>query len=275
MNTHPDIALERTTEATLLSRVVCGIDGSAEAEEAAREAALLMPRAGGTLLFVDAVVPRLVDSITTAIPGTVSTAEEVSRKAARAELERARAVVGGRPTVAAIVRLGPAAALIEAEIARTRAQMVAVGSHGNGRTAGILLGSVATRLIHHASCSVLVARSAPERGFPRSIAVGVDASAYSRQALEVGRTLADRLGVPLRVLHVADGGDGPDWVPDDDAPIEMIRQNVSPADGLAGRVTPADLLVVGSRGLHGPRALGSVSEAVAHRSPASVLIVRS
>jgi nucleotide-binding universal stress UspA family protein len=275
MNTHPDIALERTTEATLLSRVVCGIDGSAEAEEAAREAALLMPRAGGTLLLVDAVVPRLVDSITTAIPGAVSTAEDAARKAARADLERARAAVADHATVAAIVRLGPAAALIEAEIARTRAQLVAVGSHGNGRTAGILLGSVATRLIHHASCSVLVARSAPERTFPRSIAVGIDASDSSRQALELGRVIADRLGVPLRVLHVVDGGEVPDWVPSDDGAIEMIRQDVSPADGLAARVTPADLLVVGSRGLHGLRALGSVSEAVAHRSPASVLIVRS
>jgi nucleotide-binding universal stress UspA family protein len=275
MNTHPDIAPERNPTTALLSRVVCGIDGSAEAEEAAREAALLMPRAGGTLLLVDAVVPRLVDSLTTAIPGAVSTAEDAGRKAARADLERARAVVGDHPTVAAIVRLGPAAALIEAEIARTRAQMVAVGSHGNGRTAGILLGSVATRLIHHASCSVLVARSAPERAFPRSVAVGIDASDYSRRALDVGRVLADRLGVPLRVLHVADGGDVPEWVPDDDAPIEMIRQDVSPADGLAARVTSSDLLVVGSRGLHGPRALGSVSESVAHRSPASVLIVRS
>jgi nucleotide-binding universal stress UspA family protein len=274
MNTHPDRALERSTKTTLLSRVVCGIDGSAEAEQAAREAALLMPRAGGTLVLVDAVVPRLIDSITTAIPGAVSTAEDAGRKTARADLERARAVVGDHATVAAIVRLGPAAALIEAEIARTRAQMVAVGSHGNGRTAGILLGSVATRLIHHASCSVLVARSAIERGFPRSIAVGIDASDSSRHALETGRVLADRLGVPLRVLHVTDG-EVPDWVPSEDGAIEMIRQDVSPADGLAARVTPADLLVVGSRGLHGLRALGSVSEAVAHRSPASVLIVRS
>ena len=36
----------------------------------------------------------------------------------------------------------------------------------------------------------------------------------------------------------------------------------------------ADLLVVGSRGLHGVRALGSVSERVAHRAPCSVLVVR-
>ena len=36
----------------------------------------------------------------------------------------------------------------------------------------------------------------------------------------------------------------------------------------------ASLVVVGSRGLGGVRALGSVSERVAHRAPCSVLIVR-
>jgi len=36
----------------------------------------------------------------------------------------------------------------------------------------------------------------------------------------------------------------------------------------------ADLVVVGSRGLHGLKALGSVSERVAHRANCSVLVVR-
>ena len=37
----------------------------------------------------------------------------------------------------------------------------------------------------------------------------------------------------------------------------------------------ADLLVLGSRGLHGLAAIGSVSEQVAHRAKSSVLVVRS
>jgi nucleotide-binding universal stress UspA family protein len=37
----------------------------------------------------------------------------------------------------------------------------------------------------------------------------------------------------------------------------------------------ADLLVLGSRGLHGLRALGSISEQVAHRATCSVLVVRN
>jgi nucleotide-binding universal stress UspA family protein len=48
-----------------------------------------------------------------------------------------------------------------------------------------------------------------------------------------------------------------------------------PATALVAAAAEADLLVVGSRGLHGLKALGSVSERVAHRARCSVLIVRS
>jgi len=48
----------------------------------------------------------------------------------------------------------------------------------------------------------------------------------------------------------------------------------SPADTLVAASEDADLLVIGSRGLHGFRALGSVSEKVAHRAESSVLVVR-
>ena len=47
-----------------------------------------------------------------------------------------------------------------------------------------------------------------------------------------------------------------------------------PVDALVAAAADADLLVVGSRGLHGLRALGSVSERVAHRAGCSVLVVR-
>jgi nucleotide-binding universal stress UspA family protein len=49
----------------------------------------------------------------------------------------------------------------------------------------------------------------------------------------------------------------------------------APAHALLTAATGCDLLVVGSRGLHGIRALGSVSERVAHEAPCSVLVVRN
>jgi nucleotide-binding universal stress UspA family protein len=47
-----------------------------------------------------------------------------------------------------------------------------------------------------------------------------------------------------------------------------------PVPVLTAASADADLLVVGSRGLRGVRALGSVSERVAHRAACSTLIVR-
>jgi len=49
-------------------------------------------------------------------------------------------------------------------------------------------------------------------------------------------------------------------------PVEALIERAAEVD--------ADLLVVGSRGVHGMAALGSVSERVAHRAGCSVLVVR-
>ena len=46
-------------------------------------------------------------------------------------------------------------------------------------------------------------------------------------------------------------------------------------DTLAVASESADLIVVGSRGLRGMRALGSLSERIAHEASCSVLVVRT
>ncbi|MGH3044966.1 MAG: universal stress protein [Gaiellaceae bacterium] len=55
---------------------------------------------------------------------------------------------------------------------------------------------------------------------------------------------------------------------------DAVLEEGHPVDTLLNAAKSADLLVVGSRGLHGVRALGSVSERVAHKAPCSVLVVR-
>lgn len=51
--------------------------------------------------------------------------------------------------------IGPAKGLVELS---REAQLVVVGSHGRGRLADTILGSVSQNLIHHAECPVLVVR---------------------------------------------------------------------------------------------------------------------
>jgi nucleotide-binding universal stress UspA family protein len=260
-----------------LSKFVCGVDGSPESLRAVRQAALLAgPQ--GNLLLTSIVMPGLASSILSALPGSTAAALSAGRTAGEDAAARAR-TVAGPATVLVKTRIGPPAAILETEATQMEADAIAVGSHGKGRATGILLGSVATRLVHTAPCSVLVVRGQVEgpahAEFPRSVAVGLDASSWSLAALDAASVLAERLGVPLRPLHVSDGTKVLESLPDDfDGDVEVIHQHVSTADGLCSRVTAADLLVIGSRGAHGLRALGSVSEAVAHSSPASVLIVR-
>ena len=243
----------------MFERIVCGVDGSAESLEAVRQAdVLVMP--GGRLVLVDAV--DLSDAIHFQIAPTaihaarraLEKAEELDRRAAEA-LEQARAEVAHASDVAAMEAAGaPMTCLLEA-IAAEQADVVAVGTHGHGRMAGIALGSVATRMLHRAPCSVLVARrhEAAEAWAPREIVVGVDGSPEADLALDAARVLESRFGGAVRILTVEDG---------------------RPAHVLVEAGGGADLLVVGSRGTHGARSLGSVSERVAHEASCSVLVVR-
>jgi nucleotide-binding universal stress UspA family protein len=198
-------------------------------------------------------------------------ADEI-KAAAHDALEEARAVapeatarlVGGRPDETLL------------NIAREEgATLVAVGSHGHGRGAGIAIGSVATRVLHDAPCSVLVAR-APEDAatFPHSIVAGVDGSLPSLRAASVAASLGERLGVPVTFL--AAKGSRADFNGDrlGESGLDLVFSDAKPIPALLEAAADADLMVLGSRGLRGLRALGSVSERVAHRARSSLLIVR-
>lgn len=154
-----------------------------------------------------------------------------------------------------------------------RATLVALGSHDTSRSVGILLGTTATTLLHEAPCSVLLARAPADlSAFPSSIVVGVDGSSAALLAFDAARVLGERLGVPVRVL-VASGGKPVHF--EGLRPLPGLEwDDRKPLDALVDASASADLVVVGSRGLHGLTALGSVSERVAHRAACSVLVVR-
>jgi hypothetical protein len=67
--------------------------------------------------------------------------------------------------------------------------LIAVGSHGRRRVPGLLLGTVAARMLRDATCSVLVARAARDsEAWPGAIVVGVDGSAESAAAFTIARS---------------------------------------------------------------------------------------
>jgi nucleotide-binding universal stress UspA family protein len=204
------------------------------------------------------------------------------RRQATDALQRIREDV---PAVEPMLIRGNDVAGLLAAATNLEADLVAVASHGSSRPAGIVFGSVATAMVHHAPCCVLVARDREEAGsFPRVILHAGDGSPDSIQAARLAGTIAARHGATVVTLHVRDGQQPGERVAEEAVSIieSCGREPVlETADGPAHRriVEVADragasLILVGSRGLTGLKALGSVSERVAHRAPCSVLVVR-
>jgi nucleotide-binding universal stress UspA family protein len=128
-------------------------------------------------------------------------------------------------------------------------------------------------MLHRASCSVLIARpSRDSDGFPARVTVGVDGSDISGAALDLARELGTRLDATVTAV-IARGATTDLQVSADTVDAVHIDER-DPVDALLDAAGTSDLLVLGARGLHGLRALGSVSERVAHRASASVLVVR-
>lgn len=254
----------------IFSRVLVGIDRSPESREAVQQAATLMDGEGSLELLAAYQVVYPV-----AIGPTMATTppdRELLRKAATGALRRATAELTAATEITERVVEGrPAQALLR-EAEHERATLIAVGSHGHGRLPGILIGSTATEIVHKAPCSVLVTRKGA-RPTPRTIVAGIDGSSESAAAYAVAAALAQRFAADLWPV-VAWGGKAVDRRLVDAIAAKREDSPDEPVDALVAAATDADLLVVGSRGLHGLKALGSVSERVAHESRTTTLIVR-
>lgn len=249
----------------VFERVVCGIDGSPQSFEALRQVERL--RANGKLHLVT------VAELSLAVHGGFAAPGLYDRLLADAESALAQASDHSAVTSSRLIEGGPAQVLLQ-EIERCDATAVAVGSHGHSRAAGILLGGTTTILLHEAPCSVLVARQpASLNGFPSSITVGIDGSTASTHALAVARELGHRLEAPVRVLAAT--GDKPVDFDGLRGIEDLDWDEQRPVDALVAASRACDLVVLGSRGLHGVSALGSVSERVAHRAASSVLVVQA
>jgi nucleotide-binding universal stress UspA family protein len=253
---------------SIFAHILVGVDGTAAGFEACRQAGrLVAPEGSLDLVYV-------IEGGSAAAAGLVSprTAAEIEREGGDA-LTAAAALVG-RHASTRLLAGAPTPTLLR-ELKQTRASLVAVGSHGHRRIVEMMLGGVAGELLHRAPCSVLIARPpGAEAVFPRSLVVGIDGSRGAERALALALSLEARFAIPLRiVMAVGEQSDARRRRRAQKLRVEEIVE--SPVDALREASADADLLIVGSRGLRGIRALGSVSERVAHEAACSVLVVRT
>jgi nucleotide-binding universal stress UspA family protein len=256
--------------------VVCGVDASRSGHEAIAQAiALSGPETALSFVCVrhDAGEGLVHES-------TISTerAERALREAVA--LARKAGVEATSELVAGDEASGP---LLDRA---SQADELVVASHGGSRAAGILLDSTASVAVHRSTVPVLVARRPPGGAdFPHAVLVATDGSAAAELAVglasDIARRhrsritlvtvdpgdLADRDAVMARALEiVAKHGLVPEVCLEVGHPDERVLE--------AAQRDESSLIVIGSRGLTGVRALGSVSERVAHRAHCSVLVVR-
>lgn len=266
---------------------VVGVDPSDCARDAARWAARLGGTWGAPLRLVH-VVPA---GGPTAVPRWL---EELS-----GDVERA----GGPPSRAEVL---PGEVVDVLARRAAGAQMLALGSYGEGARSGMLAGSVALALVGRVTCPVAIVRGAtPQIPPPDSgpVIVGVDGSAPGRAAVEFGAGLAVSLGAPLVAVHTwtdvvtrADGAtrrrlDDPATLAAEgaalleteldavaaahpDLPVEHVVVGDTPVRALLDRARGARMLVVGHRG-HGPGTgmlHGSTSRALVEFAPCPVVV---
>jgi nucleotide-binding universal stress UspA family protein len=286
--------------------VVVGVDGSTSALRAVRWGAAEAARRQEALRLVTAFAwmvhhlparPGIEDSyrdtlLARAREHLAAASRVAEREGAGIEIETQ--LIEGRP----IQVLGSEA---------DRAQLLVLGDRGLTRVEGLLVGSVTIGLATHAACPVVVVRGDerdPTEAASLPVLVGVDGSSTSDAAIGFAFEAAAARGVSLVALHTWSdmmfdpslAGVVADWDVVEraerrvlseqvggwaekfpDTPVELLVRRDQPAHSLLAEAARAQLVVVGCRG-HGQfvgMVLGSVSNALVHRAPCPVAVVRT
>jgi nucleotide-binding universal stress UspA family protein len=265
--------------------VVVAVDGTRAGNEAGRQAAMLVAP-GGRVRLVGVADPYS-ESTNDWGGEPVLSADDAARDDGPVRMRTALRDAVGLSLDALRLQL-PAGLRVEGDVIEGRvrdvlqeiaadADLIALGDHGRRRIVGIIAASTVTEMLHRSECSVLISRPCfdPAR-FPTRIAVAVDGSAPSLQALDVGVAIAGAGSDTTRIEAVVAGRSA-------ESVATVVRERGTvPAYALPGRAVPAlidvgdrvDLIVLGAQGHSGAKAVGSVAERVAHRTSASVLVVR-
>jgi nucleotide-binding universal stress UspA family protein len=253
---------------SVFARIVVGVDGTDWGFEALRQALMLAQKEDPVLHAVTAL-----DTAPTIRTGfhAAQFAALLANEAEEAR-ETAEAIIAGRAGCEARVVRGKPVDVLRRERDELQATLMALGGRRSSRFLGIMLGDTGTELVHDAACSVLLTCPADDGAWrPNKIVVGFDGSTYARAALRTAEELARAFSGSVDVV-AATGGKAVERDADWSERVDTW-ESAQPVATLVERSRAVDLVVVGSRGVHGLRALGSVSERVAHEAHCTALVV--
>jgi len=284
-------------------RIVIAVDWSEPAFNAVQEAGKMY--AAKELTLVHAVDLGMLEKPIVAQAMNLQGYDEYRKgmlEAGRQLMDQtAKLVPSEVPTVRRVCEFGRPAQVVLDAIKDAAAELVVVGARGRGRMAELLLGSVSHRVLLHAPCSTLIVKR-PIKSL-RKVLVAVEGPDDSVRLRDWLHTRPFRNPVDLSVISVvptAHAGDPvafpyfPQWEETSTKCATELARDLAeslngtryrathrvlqghPADAIGRESTAADLLVIGSHARKGLDRflLGSVSHALSHRAPCSVLVVR-
>lgn len=290
-----------------IRNIVVATDFSELAEAAGARATELALLDGAAIHLLHALhVPLVAAPYRAALPEAL---RADVRHAALEKLEAARKSIESEGVAHVTTRIAesesPVDAIAEA-VRATRADLVAMGTHGHRGLQRVFLGSVAKRALHALEVPVLAAKESLARAMDpiRRILVPVDFSPHSERAIEVARSLAARLSATVDVMHVFDEARAPGYLPELGAvsrrleaeaserldamrerfdrrgvPVALDLRRGEPSSVIAKTAEEirSELIVMGTRGAGGLAhvLLGSVAERTLCAAPCSVLCVKA
>ncbi len=266
------VAMERR----LFARVLCGVDASRADAEAVRQAALLTAPGG------------VLDLVCVVHHGGYGPNEQATLGRDRAD----EALVRGRQ-VATEAGVDATTRVVEdrdrwhgLESAGEGHDLLVVGRHRRSRVEGVIAGSLSTEALHRAEMPVLVAAKA-DTPFPQRVLLASDGSEDARRAADLATEICAAFQSQATILTVGSDADRAHRheIAREAADL-MAASGVEPVAAMragAPRTAIVDfvrqlqpaLVIIGSGGKRGVRALGSVSEHVAHHVDCSVLVARA
>lgn len=259
--------------AALFANPLCAVDGSAGSLLAVEQTTALVGAGGHITVLEGTSGPDRYQS-PAILPGDAAHNLEAALEIARAAGVTSRAEVD--PDY-------PPARMIVDRAADY--SMLAMGAPHTSWMAGAITASATDAAISHLPTALLIAREiGPEEG-ARRIVVASDGADGSDELVELARELAELQDAEVVLVHATARRrrSSTERVQAQTKALQEalgVRADVDSREGRAHEVIiaaaaslGASLIVMGSRGLHGPRAIGSVSRHVMHDAPCSVLLV--
>jgi len=272
--------------------ILAGYDGSPGSQEALAWAAAEATSRGSPLTICSAWAPGYP------APLDEVTAFDLARRSGERTLAQGVQLVHNLMVpveIQPLLTAGPAAAVLCEHSAR--AEMLVVGSRGQGGFAGLPLGSVSSQVAAHAHGRMVVVRGHWRRvpnHAPPVIVVGTEGSAASESAVEFAFeeaayrdtallavcALADSPGILGAARQIEDSFERLIDRYEKAYPEVVVGRHVTQGcarTALLGSAGEAQLLVVGARGRGGIEGmmLGSVSTSLLQHAPCPVGIVHS